>query len=330
MSTTELHPENLLEREALGQLSDAERTQLDAHLARCAACRLERMARMDFLRESERFARETPADVQRLLARVLAAPPPVEREIVARRPSRASRRVAALLLAGVVVSVAGLAAAALWSPGPAELPGDARSTPESARVVRAPHVSGVRAESAPLLTQDAPDDGALAAEEVGSQEGGKAGSSELPRATRPASILAPRTTSVSSGAAPAAEPESAASSFQAANEARRSNHHAEAAKAYRALIARYPSSAEARASLVALGRMLLDDDDAPGALQCFDDYLRGGGPMTEDVMLARSVALQRLGRSDDEARAWSALLGEYPASVHAERARRRLLDLGKM
>jgi TolA-binding protein len=323
VSTTELHPDNLLEREALGELSGAERAQLDAHLARCAACRLERVARMDFLRESERLARETPADVQRLLARVLAAPPPVERVLVAPRPSRASRRVAALLLAGVVVSAAGWAAAALWSPGPAELPGDARSTPGSARVVRAAHASGVRAESAPLVTRDVAEDDPPVVEEVRPQEGGKAGSSEGPPAPRPSTILAARATTPP-------EPESAASSFQAANEARRSSHHADAAKAYRALIARYPSSAEARASLVALGRMLLDDDDASGALQCFDDYLRGGGAMTEDVMLARSVALQRLGRSDDEARAWSALLGEYPASVHAERARRRLLDLGKM
>jgi hypothetical protein len=76
--------------------------------------------------------------------------------------------------------------------------------------------------------------------------------------------------------------------------------------------------------------MLLDDGDAPGALRSFDDYLRRGGPLGEDVMLGRALALQRLGRADDESAAWSALLASYPASVHATRARRRLLDLGKM
>jgi len=45
--------------------------------------------------------------------------------------------------------------------------------------------------------------------------------------------------------------------------------------------------------------------------------------------LGRALALQRLGRPDDEARALSSLLDAYPISVHAERARRRLLELGR-
>jgi len=44
-------------------------------------------------------------------------------------------------------------------------------------------------------------------------------------------------------------------------------------------------------------------------------------------MADRALALQRLGRPADEAAAWSALLGAYPASVHADRARRRLAEL---
>jgi hypothetical protein len=78
------------------------------------------------------------------------------------------------------------------------------------------------------------------------------------------------------------------------------------------------------------GRMLLDDGDASGALQRFDDALRlGTGALREDVMLGRALALQRLGRVDDEAKAWSSLLATYPSSVHADRARRRLRELGR-
>jgi TolA-binding protein len=47
----ELHPEELLEREEDGELTDAERVQLDAHLSACTPCRLLRQARLDFAEE---------------------------------------------------------------------------------------------------------------------------------------------------------------------------------------------------------------------------------------------------------------------------------------
>lgn len=46
-----MHPEELLDREQRGALNAAERELLQAHLARCAACRLERQLRVDFERE---------------------------------------------------------------------------------------------------------------------------------------------------------------------------------------------------------------------------------------------------------------------------------------
>ena len=69
--------------------------------------------------------------------------------------------------------------------------------------------------------------------------------------------------------------------------------------------------------------------DAEGALRCFEQYLRSGGALREDVMLGRALSLRRLGRTGDETRAWEDLVAQYPRSVHAERARRRLLDLGR-
>lgn len=51
MSLSNLHPEELLDKDASGALSDAERALLEAHLSRCAACRFERAARADFAAE---------------------------------------------------------------------------------------------------------------------------------------------------------------------------------------------------------------------------------------------------------------------------------------
>lgn len=50
--TLDLHPEALLDREARGDLTAEERAHLDAHLAQCAACRLERQLRADFATEA--------------------------------------------------------------------------------------------------------------------------------------------------------------------------------------------------------------------------------------------------------------------------------------
>jgi tetratricopeptide (TPR) repeat protein len=117
--------------------------------------------------------------------------------------------------------------------------------------------------------------------------------------------------------------------FRRANAAREMGDHARAGELYRRLFEDFATSPEARASLAMFGRMLLDDGNASGALRRFDDALRlDGGALREDVMLGRALALRRLGRPDEEARTWSSLLDAYPSSVHAARARGRLLELG--
>ncbi|MGH7440768.1 MAG: hypothetical protein ACRENE_34180, partial [Polyangiaceae bacterium] len=62
----DLHPEDLLEREIRGELSEAEQARLELHAELCSVCRLERRARTDFRLDEESPAAE--AEVQRLLA----------------------------------------------------------------------------------------------------------------------------------------------------------------------------------------------------------------------------------------------------------------------
>ena len=87
MTVALLHPEDLLERDANGELTGAERARLDAHLAQCKTCRFERQVRLDFLAEEESL--DADFDVQRLLSEVLA--PGAERQLARSSDARAPR-----------------------------------------------------------------------------------------------------------------------------------------------------------------------------------------------------------------------------------------------
>ena len=51
MKVVDLHPDDLLDKEARFELTEVERTRLEAHLARCETCRFERVLREDFAEE---------------------------------------------------------------------------------------------------------------------------------------------------------------------------------------------------------------------------------------------------------------------------------------
>jgi TolA-binding protein len=120
MSLVELHPEELLDREACGTLTPPEQDFLEAHVARCAACRIQRLARDDFA--SELAADDGHLDVALLVSHALRAAnpvePPVEAPIVVAPPVRRTRRpgraAVVLLFAAAATLCAGVAAAA-WS-----------------------------------------------------------------------------------------------------------------------------------------------------------------------------------------------------------------------
>ena len=124
---------------------------------------------------------------------------------------------------------------------------------------------------------------------------------------------------------PAAAPTTASALFDSANAARRDGDTAAALARYDALDKQFPQTTEARIAKATTGKLLLDRGDAAGALARFDAYLASGAnELREEAMAGRATALERLGRSDDEVRAWAALLADYPATPYAVHAKTRV------
>ncbi len=315
----DLHPEELLEREASGEIEPSEREWLDVHLRHCPACRLERRARIDF----HRLADRPGPDVRALIANSLLPG--------RRRGPRAGtrppvRRLHVGLVAAALLGLGGLAAAASGWP-------QWRMAVQEAIAPGRPLSGQASAGALRVARSEAPPPTASPRSEAASDTAGGVSSAEGAPLDRPMRSEPPRPAIAGTKAARApinaAPLEDAASLFDEANAARRRGDHGGAAVTYRRLIAQYPRSGEARESPVVLGRMLLDDGDAANALGCFDAYVSRGGPLTAEAMLGRALALRQLGRADEERDAWTALAEAYPDSVHARRARARLAELGR-
>lgn len=191
MSIAELHPEDLLDREESGTLTEAEEGLLRAHLAHCAACRMERTLRADFAADldAELPLHDGALFVTGALAHAPAAQTTGDREsrpslegpaanddakaplpaLPVKRPAR--RRLAALILIAATLTFA-TGAAARWSgvlpsvfgaPSsvePAVIPASVPSPVEAPRAV--PHASAAPVESTPAVEASAtPVDSAL-------------------------------------------------------------------------------------------------------------------------------------------------------------------------
>jgi tetratricopeptide (TPR) repeat protein len=324
MTGTDLHPEDLLERDIRGELRADERERLELHLGQCAVCRLERIARNDFRSELE--GEDGEIDAGRLVSALLA---PRDKGAVRRPASRSRARFFGLVLvAAAGVTAAGWAAAARWT----GLRTWSLSAVLPAKTVAPPPPPPAPARSWRKIEPRLPDPEASAKDLPVIAPAAAPLLSEAPRRPAVAARVTLARAVVREPTEPIAEAVVAPDApdlFGRANAARRAGDHGRAEHSYRELIERYPASPEARAALAVLGRMLLDDGEAGAALRCFDEYLAGAGPLREEAHLGRALSLQRLGRTDDEAQAWSALLAFFPASVHADRAKRRLLALGK-
>lgn len=305
MIAPDLHPEDLIDRDEQGLLTTDERARLDDHVRRCVACRLARMARVDFEREAE--FRPNGLEVRRILDRLF---PPSTGRRRGIRPAALWRLPAAAALA----LVAGLVAAAV---GPRRArSGDASTVATTLRTAPV-HPRGGFAPAAP------PSGAGVA---VGPNESWPP-TPASPRKADDAPV--PRKASDAPAPPPAAALPSASVLFANAAAAQRAGNRSRAADLYQSLVADYPRSPEAHTALAVFGRVLLDEGDDDGAVALFDRYLRSGGVLEQDALVGRALALERLGRVDDASRAWTDLLRSYPNSAHAGRARSHLVALAK-
>ncbi|MFO0680048.1 MAG: tetratricopeptide repeat protein [Polyangiaceae bacterium] len=140
---------------------------------------------------------------------------------------------------------------------------------------------------------------------------------------------APTTVATSASDAPSTGPASPSVLFAEATEARRTGNTGAALAAYKRLDAAHPRSREAILAHAIVGRLLLDRGDAETAIVEFDAYLRANREeLREQTMASRASAFERLGRRDQEASAWHALLADYPSSAYRSHASSRLASLG--
>lgn len=331
---SDIHPENLLEKFAVGGLTANEHDLLQEHLAGCLACRFELLVRADLETEADTLefdristrqlllalpkAQALPAS--QLVAAPLAAPrndppqapgnPQVAPVAVRRRPWR---RVVAITAAALGFASGAAALVATQVP----------STPRTLDVaVRTSSLPGPDAASArPSARRRAEPDAPTPA--------------TPPLAAAAVQTLEPapqRTTSRTprvNGAPATEEALTAAQLFSDANQARRASNSARATQLYRLLQRKFPASQEAQLSLVTLGSLQLNGGNAAGALATFNRYLnRGGRSLEAEALYGQAQALRRLGRTGEERRAWERLLARYPGSGYAPQARERLDSLG--
>jgi TolA-binding protein len=319
MSVVSIHPEDLLDKLARGDLTSTERELLSAHLASCDVCRFELTVSVDLEDEAKHLTSSGPPT--RLFPPALA---PRQSRLAPER--RRSRRMIWFVAAALVITATGALASvspvgrsflALLQAQPVEsalAPSAAPPAPSSARAGRA----GSRAEEGESAVEASPSSGPTPS----------AASPPAPPAARAPSRAPERRAPAPAEPAPPAE--SAASLFAEANQARRRGDSTRAAALYRRLQSEFPRSPEAELSQVTLSMLLLDRGDAAGALSGFDSYLsRPRRGLEAEALVGRARALRALGSFEAEAGAWREVLRRYPNSVYAKQATDRLSALGQ-
>lgn len=145
-------------------------------------------------------------------------------------------------------------------------------------------------------------------------------SSELVAIAPESEAAKPQTAPEASSASAAGEARpSAADLLARARSLRSAGRYAEAAAAYRALIATRADSAEARAALVSLGELQLSQlKDPAAALRSFESYLIREGTLTQEARYGRIRALRALGRTAEAERAARDFVQRYPGSAQAK------------
>jgi hypothetical protein len=310
-----LHPEELFDKAARGLATAEEQKLCDAHLAACATCRFERQVRADFDAVSV-----AGVNVDALVAGALSGAATTSTELP-------RRRVGPLLVAAAVALMGFGSFAAVMQftgvlprllqqlspqPAPVEPPAPAPRRSHVAPQVEAPVVEPVVAPEPVAETTPPPPTTVVIVER------------KHVAAPRPVAPVAAPTPDPPPAPVVPAEPD-ALTLFSRATQERVRGETSEAIRDFRVVVARFPGGREAALSNAALGRLLLDRGEAASALEALDAYLATSDQvLREDVQGTRALALQALGRADDERAAWEAMLRDYPAGVFAPRAKVRL------
>ncbi|MEZ4375495.1 MAG: tetratricopeptide repeat protein [Polyangiaceae bacterium] len=320
----DIHPEDLLDREREGCLTSEERAYLQAHLLRCAACRIERQLALECAAERDLLDQELDDRARRSgdrsepLPRLEPAPQDVPEP---RAPSHAPRSV--LRVRRGFPKAAVVSAALLLAGGAAALGG---GIPWTRPVAPAASVTSV--EPAPAVS--------VAGRKYGA--GHRPGSRVIvpaPEPETPSSELEPTPQPELVDPAPAASPQrtrpptpTARELFAQAAGARRDGDYQKALTLYGRVIERYPSSAEAGTARAVRARLLLDLGQTAAAEKGFREASKEDGPLSEAALVGQAQALRRAGKPAAERAVWQELLRRFPGSPRTAVARTRLEELG--
>ncbi|HKO50399.1 MAG TPA: tetratricopeptide repeat protein [Polyangiaceae bacterium] len=359
MKVVDLHPEELIDKLAVGSLTPAERERLNAHLGQCSSCRFELSVRADLSEDAPAFEQRpqwtftgsAPPESP------IAAPRQLSTLQVSLRPRSRHRWPLVMLAAALVLCAGGAMGAVLtgavsthwlpWSPPPKRIEtsvpvSDLKPAAKPKRAIAARVIAPV---AEPIVSSAAPAVSALPATSAVPE--GTALPVRVavvnpslrvyvpPRRGEAALATSGDASGASVGALPgSAEPavkraDPAAALFADANRARRDGNVDRAVGLYRTLQSRYPSSSESELSRALLAQLLLDRGNPEAALAGFDRYLAEDTPvLNAEALVGRARALEQLGKLTQAAAAWRQVQSRFPGSVHARLAATRLPALG--
>ena len=134
MKVVDLHPEDLIDKLAAGELTPAERERLNAHISQCRVCRFEIDARGEFEQEMPVFALRPQLTLPGASERT-QPPGPAPRVSAVGRPRARGRWLLSMLAAALLLCAGGAAAAVFsgavqpnWLPWVPEAHGGTRAT----------------------------------------------------------------------------------------------------------------------------------------------------------------------------------------------------------
>jgi TolA-binding protein len=314
-------PEDLSALSRRGALSPFEERELERALGTSATLRVAHAVGVDLdrstaMRAGDEALISRAADAA--LARVVRAASQRERVDMQVTPRHGPRRVAAMLVAAALITATGMAGA--WWTGASPVPAFVQSV---LPVVITSHLPGHHRRAKPAEPRAG---GTAIAPPPESPPVATAAQAPLAESAPAATVRVPpqnirpmeKRTS-----------DTAPELFSRANAARRSGDLPRAEHLYSELIARYPTSDEARLSQITLGKLLLASGEPAQAEREFRRYLSASAaPLAEEALVNQAESFRAMNRAGDERKAWQRLLAQHPGSVYAARARARLETLG--